>query len=99
MRYLIRKGDSLSLIAKHHFLTVTAILAVNPQITNPNLIKVGQIINLPCESHFVMAAEPGAYAITGSTATLVLLEPAGDLFVIDRFTRNTTDSQQRLMTS
>ncbi len=49
MKYLIRKGDSLSVIAKHHFLTVASIMAVNPQITNPNLIKAGEIITLPCE--------------------------------------------------
>ncbi len=49
MKYLIRKGDSLSVIAKHHFLTVASIMAVNPQITNPNLIKAGDIIILPCE--------------------------------------------------
>ena len=45
--YTIQKGDTLKKIAVWTNTTVNALLQVNPQIANPNLIYVGQIINLP----------------------------------------------------
>jgi len=46
--YVIQKGDTLSSIARANNTTVQAILAVNPQITNPNIIFVGRTIKIPC---------------------------------------------------
>ncbi|MDD4146677.1 MAG: LysM domain-containing protein, partial [Clostridia bacterium] len=48
--YVIQQGDTLYSIAARYGVTVRAILAVNPQITNPNLISVGQMIKVPCPS-------------------------------------------------
>jgi peptidoglycan DL-endopeptidase LytE len=45
--YSIQRGDTLKKIATWTNTTIDAILQVNPQITNPNLIYVGQTINLP----------------------------------------------------
>jgi peptidoglycan endopeptidase LytE len=45
--YVVQYGDTLRIIAARYGTTVSAILAVNPQIWNPNLIYVGQVINLP----------------------------------------------------
>jgi LysM repeat protein len=45
--YSIKKGDTLKKISAWTNTTVDAILQVNPQITNPDLIYVGQTINLP----------------------------------------------------
>lgn len=45
--YTVQKGDTLRKIADRLNTTVDAILKVNPQISNPNLIYVGQAINLP----------------------------------------------------
>jgi peptidoglycan endopeptidase LytE len=45
--YTVQKGNTLKKIAAWTFTTVDAILDVNPQISNPNLIYVGQVINLP----------------------------------------------------
>ncbi len=45
--YTVQYGDTLYKIAAKFNTTVSAILAVNPQITNPNLIYPGQVINLP----------------------------------------------------
>jgi LysM repeat protein len=42
----LRSGDSLSILARYHNTTVTAILALNPQITNPNDIEWGTDICL-----------------------------------------------------
>ena len=45
--YTVQRGDTLRKIADRLNTTVDAILKVNPQIGNPNLIYVGQAINLP----------------------------------------------------
>ena len=44
--HLVRRGDTLSAIAGANNLTVAALLDLNPQITNPDLIIVGDIIVL-----------------------------------------------------
>lgn len=45
--YVVQYGDTLGKIAARIGSSVADILAVNPQIWNPNLIYVGQVINLP----------------------------------------------------
>ena len=45
--YVVKKGDTLSAIAKKYGTTVDALLKANPNIKNPNLIKVGQVIIIP----------------------------------------------------
>jgi LysM repeat protein len=45
--YYAQKGDTLRIIAARFNTTVDAILKVNTNITNPNLIYVGQAIKLP----------------------------------------------------
>jgi len=47
MTYTVIRGDTLWHIARIHGLTLQELLAVNPQITNPNLIFPGQVINIP----------------------------------------------------
>lgn len=45
--YTVRRGDSLFKIAVANKLTTTQLLAANPQITNPQLIYAGNILNIP----------------------------------------------------
>lgn len=45
--YYVQKGDTLRKIASKLSTTVDAILKANPQITNPNLIYVGQALTIP----------------------------------------------------
>ena len=45
--YVVQKGDTLGKIAGRLGVRLNDILAVNPQIWNPSLIYVGQVINLP----------------------------------------------------
>lgn len=44
--YVVKNGDTLSKIAKSYGTTVKAIQALNPAITNPNKIYVGQTIRI-----------------------------------------------------
>jgi LysM repeat protein len=63
----VKKGDTLSAIAKANKTTVKAIQAANPQITNPNLIKPGQTFLIPGKQTATGSTATGT--ATGSTAT------------------------------
>ena len=57
----VKKGDTLSAIAKANETTVKAIQQANPQITNVNLIKPGQVFNVPSKTTgSTSAVTPGA---------------------------------------
>jgi LysM repeat protein len=45
--YKIQSGDTLSALAKRYGTTVQNLMALNPQITNANLIYAGQNLNIP----------------------------------------------------
>lgn len=45
--YEVQPGDTLSKIANKFGLSLSALLAANQQIVNPNVIKIGQKINIP----------------------------------------------------
>lgn len=45
--YTVQAWDSLFLIARRFGVTVQQIRDVNPQIINPNLIYIGQVIYIP----------------------------------------------------
>jgi len=64
--YVVQRGDTLALIAWRYSTTVSALLAVNPNITNPSLIYVGQVINLPS------GTTGGGGTTTGTTARVTL---------------------------
>jgi N-acetylmuramoyl-L-alanine amidase len=46
-RYIVRPGDSLFIIATRFNVTIQSILRMNPEITNPDVISAGQVINIP----------------------------------------------------
>ncbi|HYC07253.1 MAG TPA: LysM peptidoglycan-binding domain-containing protein [Candidatus Binatia bacterium] len=46
-QYRIHSGDNLHGVAKFFGVTYPALLAANPQITNPSLIHVGEVIVIP----------------------------------------------------
>jgi len=47
MNYKVKPGDSLTKIAKRNGISLAQLLKANPQITNPDRIQVGQLVNLP----------------------------------------------------
>jgi LysM repeat protein len=47
LTYTIKLGDSLYGIAGDFGITYEQLLAANPQITNPNFIRAGDVINIP----------------------------------------------------
>ena len=46
----VKKGDTLSAIAKKMGTTIKALMAANPSIKNPNMIRIGQTIKGPIGS-------------------------------------------------
>ncbi|NUQ75340.1 MAG: DUF3380 domain-containing protein [Polyangiaceae bacterium] len=67
MNYVIKSGDTLGVIAARHNTTVSAIMAANPQIRNPNVISVGQRITIP-ESAPPPQGSPGGTGSGGGTS-------------------------------
>ena len=47
MTYTVKPGDTLSKIAMRNGVSLAQLLQANPQITNPNNIKVGDVVNVP----------------------------------------------------
>ena len=47
MTYKVKAGDNLSKVAKRFGISLAQLPKANPQIKNPDKIKVGQLINLP----------------------------------------------------
>ncbi|MGI6361962.1 MAG: LysM peptidoglycan-binding domain-containing protein [Bacillota bacterium] len=45
--YTVKKGETLWLIAKHHHLSLEALVSANPQIMDPNKIIPGMQIYIP----------------------------------------------------
>jgi hypothetical protein len=45
--YRVQDGDTLSSIAEAHGVTLAALEAANPQISDPGLIFVGEFVNIP----------------------------------------------------
>lgn len=57
--YVVKAGDSLSEIAKEFHTTVDGLVKLNPEISNPNLIVVGQTIRLVEETPDVYTVQLG----------------------------------------
>ena len=56
--YRVQAGDTLGIIAARYNITIYDILALNPQIWDPSLIFVGQVIYLPASSYPQPAPPP-----------------------------------------
>ena len=46
MTYIVQPGDTMSGIAAAHNISLAVLVAANPQVTNPNLIDPGEVLNL-----------------------------------------------------
>ena len=88
-QHTVTAGDTLSKIARDNDVSLDALLAANPQITNPNAISVGQVINLPVQSATSDSATstpspvytgPGSSPGTGGLSNSQYSVVAGDTF-------------------
>ncbi len=56
--YTVQWGDTIGIISQKTGASVAALLAVNPQITNPSLIYAGQVIYLPAGTSAPLPVPP-----------------------------------------
>lgn len=45
--YIIQSGDTIGRVAERFGLSLQALIAANPQITNPDRVQIGDVINIP----------------------------------------------------
>ena len=74
MTYTVVKGDSLSAIAHKFNITIQELEAANPKITNPNDIKVGEVLNIPKQPE---KQEPEAASLNDDQKHALQLHNAG----------------------
>jgi spore coat assembly protein SafA len=58
--YTVRSGDTMSAIAARYGISLSKLEQANPQVSNPNLIYVGQSLNIPDSFTPAPAAPPPA---------------------------------------
>lgn len=54
IEHVVAKGEILGKIANFYGVTIPSILTINPKITNPNMIRTGQIIYIPIKREDVL---------------------------------------------
>jgi LysM repeat protein len=84
-KYIAQKGDTLKAIARRFKTTLPALLKANPKIRNPDLIIVGQFINVPVSARHAPGTHsgPSIGEIFGKGAVVVGTQPAKDSRYID----------------
>ncbi len=68
--YTVRQGDTLSQIARTCGVTLEMLLSANPFITNPNLIRPGQVLNI-----FYVATAVPTLSLPDTGGSALLAEP------------------------
>jgi LysM repeat protein len=58
MTYTVKTGDTLFKIASRNSLTLPDLLQANPQVSDPNKIRVGDVLNLPNNSELTKTTQP-----------------------------------------
>jgi LysM repeat protein len=64
--HTVRSGDNLSALGARFGVTVDALLAANPSITNPDIIFIGQVLTIPAAAS-PAAASPAAASPGGAS--------------------------------
>jgi LysM repeat protein len=62
--YIVKPGDTLNAIAANYTRTVASILAVNPQISNPNQLEIGEKIIIPGQRESIIIAPTRGLPLT-----------------------------------
>ncbi len=91
LTYTIQPGDTLSVVARKTGFSLGQILNANPSLTNPNLIFVGQVINLPGSSASLPAPAPVAPVSNAAevvqpaptAAPAEVAAPSGSTYVVE----------------
>jgi len=77
--YVVRVGDTMASIASSAGTTVSAMMAVNPQIYNPNVIYVGQVLYMPAGAMPPYPMHPISYPPTNKPCNCPKPAPGHEL--------------------
>jgi murein DD-endopeptidase MepM/ murein hydrolase activator NlpD len=72
----VKSGDTMSALAKKAGVSLKAFIAANPQITNPSLIRPGQVLNIPAATPAKTTSAPTSGVIPGFTPSITMPTPA-----------------------
>lgn len=50
-KYSVKTGDTLYIISQKYSTSVAKLIELNPQLSNPNMLYVGQVINVPSSGY------------------------------------------------
>jgi spore germination protein len=76
VRHTVAAGETLSSISRRYGVPVSEIVAANPAITNPNVIRAGQVITIPFPDEKLGSIYVNGYVFPGiSTQTLARTLP------------------------
>jgi LysM repeat protein len=67
--HTVQSGDTLSGIAAEAGVSLQRVQAANPQITNPDVITVGQLVNVPDGQPGSTSSAPAASTSTGTSSS------------------------------
>lgn len=79
--YTVRNGDSLSKIAQRHGIRVREIVEMNA-ISNPNHIRIGEVLRLPADARDVAPASSGSLSLGAGPGASYRIKPGDSLSVI-----------------
>jgi hypothetical protein len=66
----VKPGDTFARLAAKHQISLSELLDANPQITNPNLMVVGQLLAVPAQSATINALAAGYDGSTPAPGTI-----------------------------
>ena len=89
--YSIQPGDTLSGIASNYGISLDALEQANPAISNPDLIEVGQTLNIPDGMDAPVPAAPSSPAVV-PTGGSYMVQPGDTLSAIAALFGTTVDA-------
>ena len=75
--YVVQQGDTLWKIAQRFGVSLDSLIAANPQLSNPNMLAVGQQINVPAGG-VAVGPGPSPVATSGPPGTQQYIVKPGD---------------------
>lgn len=90
--YTVRPGDTLSVIARRHGVSLAALAQAN-NLTNPNALRIGQVLTIPGSAGSPAAAAPAVSApVTPTPAATVSPAPAAPVTATGYYTVSKGDT-------
>jgi LysM repeat protein len=93
--YIVQAGDVLATIAEKFGVSVVAIMAANPTLTDPSMIFIGQKIEIPAPGATITPTPLPTNLKAGDTITYLVLEGDSLQTIASKF-RSTAEDIQRL---